>query len=69
MELVRDRERPVGELVVELQLDEATVSGHLHALREAAVVAVRQEGRQRWYGLRTAPLAELDAWLDRLRTD
>lgn len=69
MELVSDRERSVGELVVELQMDQPTVSRHLRVLRETAVVSVRQQGRRRFYALRAAPLTELDDWLSRLRTD
>lgn len=69
MELVSDRERSVGELVVELQMDQPTVSEHLRVLRETAVVSVRQEGRQRWYALCAAPLTELDDWITGLRKD
>ena len=69
MELVSDRERSVGELVVELQMDQPTVSEHLRVLRETGVVSVRQEGRRRWYALCAAPLTELDDWITGLRKD
>jgi DNA-binding transcriptional ArsR family regulator len=63
LELLRDGERGVGELVERLGLSQPGVSKHLRVLREAGLVSVRPEGRRRWYGLRAEPLAELDAWL------
>ena len=63
LELLRQRERPVGELVERLELSQPGVSKHLRVLREAGLVHVRRDGQRRWYGLRAEPLAELDAWL------
>jgi DNA-binding transcriptional ArsR family regulator len=63
LELVRQRERSVGELVERLGLSQPGVSKHLRVLREAGLVRVRADGRRRWYGVRAEPLAELDAWL------
>src|SRR4030095_15935318 len=63
LELLRERERPVGELVGHLKLSQPGVSKHLRVLREAGLVRVRRGGKRRWYGLRAEPLAELDGWL------
>ena len=63
LELLRQRERPVGELVDRLDLSQPGVSKHLRVLREAGLVRVRPEGQRRVYGLRAEPLRELDAWL------
>ena len=63
LELLRQRERSVGELVERLTLSQPGVSKHLRVLRDAGLVRVRADGRRRWYGLRAEPLAELDAWL------
>jgi DNA-binding transcriptional ArsR family regulator len=63
LDLLRERERSVGELVSALSLSQPGVSKHLRVLREAGLVAVRPEAQKRWYGLRPEPLAELDAWL------
>jgi DNA-binding transcriptional ArsR family regulator len=63
LELLRERERPVGELVQHLRLSQPGVSKHLRVLREAGLVRVRRDGKRRWYGLRAEPLAELDEWL------
>ena len=46
-----------------LGLSQPGVSKHLKVLRDAGLVEVRPDGKQRWYGLRAQPLAELDEWL------
>ncbi|MFZ0041279.1 MAG: metalloregulator ArsR/SmtB family transcription factor [Solirubrobacteraceae bacterium] len=61
--LLRDRPRPVGELVERLGLTQPGTSKHLRILREAGLVRVRREAQRRVYELETAPLAELDRWL------
>jgi DNA-binding transcriptional ArsR family regulator len=63
LDLLRARERPVGELVERLPLTQPTVSKHLRVLREAGLVEVRHDAQRRWYRLRPEPLAEVDAWL------
>lgn len=63
LDLLRGGERPVGELVDRLRMSQPGVSKHLRVLREAGLVCVRPDGRRRLYGLRAAPLAEVDAWL------
>ena len=63
LDLLRARERPVGELVERLTLTQPTVSKHLRVLREAGLVEVRRDAQRRWYRLRLEPLAEIDAWL------
>jgi DNA-binding transcriptional ArsR family regulator len=63
LDLLREREHMVGELVGDLGLSQPGVSKHLRVLRDAGLVAVRQDAQRRWYGLRPEPLAEVDAWL------
>lgn len=67
LDLLRDGERPVGDLVARLKLSQPGVSKHLKVLREAGLVEVRPEGKQRWYGLCAEPLAEVDEWLEPYR--
>src|SRR5215510_6435874 len=67
LDLLRDGERSVSDLVSHLSLSQPGVSKHLKVLREAGLVEVRPEGKLRWYGLRAAPLAEVDAWLEPYR--
>src|SRR4051794_25565120 len=67
LDLLRERSRPVGELVDVLGLSQPGVSKHLRVLREASLVRVRQDAQRRWYELRPAPLGEIDAWLEPYR--
>jgi DNA-binding transcriptional ArsR family regulator len=63
LDLLRERERPVGELVERLALTQPAVSKHLKVLGESGLVEVRHDAQRRWYRLRAEPLAEIDAWL------
>ena len=63
LDLLRDGDRSVNDLVDDLGLAQPTVSKHLKALREAGLVVVRPEAQRRWYQLQSEPLRELDAWL------
>ena len=67
LDLLRAGERSVNDLVARLELSQPGVSKHLKVLREAGLVDVRPQGRQRWYGLRAQPLAEVDEWLEPYR--
>jgi DNA-binding transcriptional ArsR family regulator len=67
LDLLRERERSVGELVDRLTLSQPGVSKHLRVLRDAGLVQVRIEAQRRWYGLRPEPLTEIDAWLEPYR--
>jgi DNA-binding transcriptional ArsR family regulator len=63
LDLLRERERTVNELVTTLRLPQPGVSKQLKLLRQAGLVDVRVDAQRRWYGLRPDPLAELDAWI------
>jgi DNA-binding transcriptional ArsR family regulator len=67
LDLLRERERSVGELVGRLTISQPGVSKHLRVLREAGLVEVRTDAQRRWYGLRAEPLSEVDAWLEPYR--
>ncbi len=67
VELLRDGERPVGELVERLSLSQPAVSKHLRVLKEAGIVEARHEAQRRLYRIRPQPFVELDAWLDGYR--
>lgn len=67
LDLLRERARPVGELVKLLGLSQPGVSKHLRLLREAGLVHARRDGQRRWYELQPEPLVELDAWLEPYR--
>jgi DNA-binding transcriptional ArsR family regulator len=63
LDLLRDRERPVGELVDALAVSQPAVSKHLRVLRDAGVVESRVDAQRRLYRVRAEPLREIDAWL------
>jgi DNA-binding transcriptional ArsR family regulator len=58
LDLLLDRERPVGE---------PGVSKHLRVLREAGLVSVRNEAQRRIYEIRPEPLEEIAEWLEPYR--
>ena len=63
LDLLRETERPVNELVTELRMSQPGVSKHLRVLREAGLVEARTDAQRRIYSIRPEPLAEIDAWL------
>ncbi|MGA7623610.1 MAG: metalloregulator ArsR/SmtB family transcription factor [Candidatus Acidiferrales bacterium] len=67
VELLRERPRPVGEMVDRLGLRQPQVSKHLRVLTQAGLVEARVDAQRRVYELRAAPLRELDVWLQRYR--
>ena len=67
VELLRDRERTVGELVSALDVSQPAVSKHLRVLRDAGLVESRADAQRRYYSVRLHPLREIDAWLEPYR--
>jgi DNA-binding transcriptional ArsR family regulator len=67
LDLLREREQPVGALVTALTLSQPAVSKHLRVLREAGLVEVRVDAQRRLYRVRAEPLQELDRWLEPYR--
>lgn len=56
-------EASVSDLVEALGVTQPTVSKHLARLLDAGLVTVREDGRNRIYAVRTAPLETVDAWI------
>ena len=63
LDLLRDGERPVGELVDRLSMSQPAVSKHLRVLRDSGLVDVRVDAQRRMYRLRPERLKEVDAWI------
>ena len=63
LDLLRDDDLTVTELVDALGMSQPAVSKHLRVLRDAGLVEARVDAQRRIYTLRAEPLAELDAWL------
>ncbi|MTD55326.1 ArsR/SmtB family transcription factor [Amycolatopsis pithecellobii] len=51
----------------EFGISQPAVSQHLRVLRENGFTTVRAEGARRLYTVDSAPLVEVDAWLERFR--
>jgi DNA-binding transcriptional ArsR family regulator len=71
LELLAEREHSSGDVVAVVQrefgITQSAVSQHLKALRESGFASVRNDGTRRLYSMDTAPLREVDAWLERFR--
>jgi DNA-binding transcriptional ArsR family regulator len=71
LELLASDEHSSGEVVkvihAEFGITQAAVSQHLRVLRENGFASVRSEGARRIYAVDTAPLREIDQWLERFR--
>jgi DNA-binding transcriptional ArsR family regulator len=63
LDLLLERERPVGELVASLELSQPAVSKHLRILREAGMVDARGDAQRRFYRVQPEPLRAIDEWL------
>src|SRR5919197_6222122 len=63
LDLLRERERPVGDLVGGLGVSQPAVSKHLRVLRDAGLVEARIDAQRRVYRLQPEMLRELDRWL------
>ena len=63
LDLLRDDERAVNDLVHELGISQPSVSKHLRVLRDAGLVDVRVDAQRRLYRVRPEPLQSIDEWL------
>ncbi len=71
LELLAEGELPSGAISTTVQaefgISQPAVSQHLKVLRESGFATVRPEGARRLYAVDSAPLHEVDAWLDPFR--
>lgn len=56
------QERPVGEIVAALGLEQPSVSKHLHVLLDVGLVRVRRDGRRMLYRLDAEAIRPLHEW-------
>src|SRR5712664_4026566 len=56
------RERPVGDIVATLGLDQPSVSKHLRVLRDVGLVHMRRDGRQKLYRTNAEAIRPLHEW-------
>jgi DNA-binding transcriptional ArsR family regulator len=67
LELLADRERPVGDIVEMLRLEQPSVSKHLRVLRDVDLVRARREGRQMLYRTNADAIKPLHEWAEGFR--
>lgn len=63
LEALRTGERSVTQLVDVIRISQPGVSKQLRILKDAGLVQVRREGRQRIYSIRGVPLRDASDWL------
>ena len=56
------QERPVGDIVARLGLEQPSVSKHLGVLRNVGLVHVRRDGRQMFYRTNAEAIRPLHEW-------
>ena len=62
LDLLAGGERPVNDLVEQLDLAQPQVSKHLRVLREVGLVRDRKAGKQRLYGVDARGLQPVHEW-------
>jgi DNA-binding transcriptional ArsR family regulator len=71
LELLAEGELTSGAIAVVVQaefgISQPAVSQHLKVLRDSGFATVRPEGARRLYAVDSAPLHEVDVWLDPFR--
>lgn len=71
LELLADGEQTAGDVSgvirAEFGISQPAVSQHLRVLRESGFATVRAAGNRRLYAVDSAPLQEVDIWLERFR--
>lgn len=67
IEVLRDGEHSVNDIVRNVDIDQSGVSRHLRILQEAGFVRVRPEGQKRFYSLRPEPFRDIDVWVSQYR--
>ena len=55
-------ERPVGDIVTALELEQPSVSKHLRVLKDVGLVRARREGRQMLYRVNADAIRPLHEW-------
>jgi DNA-binding transcriptional ArsR family regulator len=55
-------ERPVGEIVAALRMEQPSVSKHLRVLRDVGLVRMRCQGRQKLYRTNAEAIRPLHEW-------
>ena len=57
-----EAERPVGDIVIALGLEQPSVSKHLRVLRDVGLVRMRCNGRQKFYSTNAEAIRPMHEW-------
>jgi len=68
LERLGERDLTPGALAEPLAISRPAVSRHLRVLREAELVTVRIDGRERWFSINPDGVVDADVWLEELRS-
>lgn len=63
LQLLARREAPVTEIAESFDMTLSAVSQHLTVLKQAGLVSIRKDGKQRFYRLNPQPLRVVSDWL------
>ena len=66
LELVRDGERPAGEIAQQFEITPQAVSQHLRVLKESGLLSERREGTRRLYAIRPEGIESIRTFLEDL---
>src|SRR5271155_2415053 len=63
LELLKDGEKTVSNLVELVEIQQSGVSRHLGILHDAGFVKMRPKGQRRLYSIRPEPFVEIGRWV------
>lgn len=66
LHLIRDEARSVNDIAAHFEISQQAVSQHLQVLKDAGLVAVRQDGQRRLYLVRPEGIESIEALLAEL---
>jgi DNA-binding transcriptional ArsR family regulator len=67
LERLGEQDLTAGALAEPMAISRPAVSRHLRVLREAELVTVRIDGRERWFSINPDGVVDADTWLEDLR--
>ncbi|MEU8898276.1 metalloregulator ArsR/SmtB family transcription factor [Nocardia sp. NPDC048505] len=65
LEMLDGQRLTAGDIAQRFEISRPAISRHLRVLRESGLVSAELVGRERYYALRTEPLAEIADWIAR----
>lgn len=57
----------LNAIAAEFTISRPAISKHIKILKECGIIAVRQQGRERYCSIQAERLSEIDAWISQFR--